>query len=263
VANWSNPGLDKEARVIDIRGLSKNYGEFAAVTDLNLTVEAGEIIAFLGPNGAGKTTTIRMLMGILIPTSGQAFIKGLDCFKDRVEVKRRVGYLPDTLAFYDYVTGRELLEFLGEMHGLSRADSARRAGRLLEEFTLEEAGDEYAVNYSLGMKKKLGLAGAVLHEPDVLLLDEPTNGLDPRAAYEVDERLRSYAQSGKTVFLSTHLLDRAEKLHARIAIIDGGKLVATGPVEQLRHDLAQGGTLEDVYLKVTEKADAPEQVTSP
>jgi ABC-2 type transport system ATP-binding protein len=162
--------------VIAFEGLSKRYGEFVAVRGLSFSVAGGEVFGFLGPNGAGKTTTIRMLMGILVPTSGRASIDGLDCQRERVEVKRRVGYLPDSPIFYDFLRGREILEFVGEMHGQPRKDARRNAQRLLDALALGEAAEEYAVNYSMGMKKKLGLACALIHDPPVLILDEPTNG---------------------------------------------------------------------------------------
>ena len=214
--------------MIAFRHLGKRYGEFTAVKDLELAVEKGEVFGFLGPNGAGKTTTIRMMMGILVPSSGHATIDGLDCQSDRVELKRRVGYLPDTPIFYDYLRAREILEFVGEMHGLPRAEVEQRANRLLGELMLDDASEEFAVNYSAGMKKKLGLACALIHDPAVLILDEPTNGLDPRASREVQDRLRVAAAQGKTIFLSTHLLDMAERLCSRVGIIHKGELVAVG-----------------------------------
>jgi ABC-2 type transport system ATP-binding protein len=243
--------------MIEIASLSKKYGEFTAVNALTLRVEPGEIFAFLGPNGAGKTTTIRMLMGFLVPTSGGASIDGLDCFRDRVEVKRRVGFLPDEPRFYDYMTARETVELMAEMHGMPRPRARERADALLAQFALSDAAGEYAVNFSTGMKKRLALACALVHEPKVLILDEPTNGLDPRAAHEVDVLIRDLGQQGKTVFLSTHLLDRAEKLCSRVAIIDRGQLVAHGPIAELKAKLARGGSLEELFLAVTEPAAAP------
>ena len=176
--------------MISFHHLRKDYGAFTAVCDLTLDIGAGEVFGFLGPNGAGKTTTIRIMMGILVPTSGSVTIDGRDCQRDRVEVKRRVGYLPDNPMFYDYLRGREILVFVGEMHGLDRREAETRAERLLHDLRLEDAAEDYAVNYSTGMKKNLGLACALIHDPPVLVLDEPTNGLDPRAARDVQERLR-------------------------------------------------------------------------
>jgi ABC-2 type transport system ATP-binding protein len=241
-----------DEKMIGFEQLSKKYGEFTAVSELDLRIEKGEVFGFLGPNGAGKTTTIRMMMGILVPTSGRIVIDRLDCQRDRVEVKRRVGYLPDNPIFYDYLRGREILEFVGEMHGQSRPEARKNASALLADFVLEDASEEYAVNYSAGMKKKLGLACALIHDPSVLILDEPTNGLDPRASHEVQERLRLSAARGKTIFLSTHLLDMAQRLCDRVGIIDKGHLVAVGPLRELQDKVDPGGTLEEVFLKVTQ-----------
>ncbi len=240
--------------MIEFQGLSKVYGSFNAVKPLTLTVRRGEVFGFLGPNSAGKTTTIRMMMGILVPSGGQVLIDGLDCQAEPAEVKRRVGYLPDTPVFYDYLRGREILQFVAEMHGLPRAEAAQRSNRLLAEFGLTEAGEDYAVNYSLGMKKRLGLACALIHEPSVLILDEPINGLDPRASRDVQERLLAAAARGVTIFVSTHLLDMAEKLCDRVGIIHRGELVATGTLDEIRAESSASGSLEDVFLKITEES---------
>src|SRR5262245_18282849 len=197
---------------IELQGLTKRYGEFTAVCALDLGVERGEVFGFLGPNGAGKTTTIRMLMGILAPSAGRATIDGLDCHRDRAEVKRRVGYLPDSPMFYDFLRAREILEFVGEMHGHTRRDARTHARRLIADLGLADAAEEFAVNYSMGMKKKLGLACALIHAPTVLILDEPTNGHEPRAARDVEEMLRAIASEGRTIFLSTLLMYLAERL---------------------------------------------------
>jgi ABC-2 type transport system ATP-binding protein len=246
--------------MIEFQGLSKVYGGFNAVKPLTLSVRRGEVFGFLGPNGAGKTTTIRMMMGILVPSAGRVMIDGLDCHAEPAEVKRRVGYLPDTPIFYDYLRGREILQFVAEMHGYPRAEAAERGARLLAEFGLEEAGEDYAVNYSLGMKKRLGLACALIHDPAVLILDEPINGLDPRASRDVQERLLAAAARGVTIFVSTHLLDMAEKLCDRVGIIHHGQLVATGTLDQLRADASASGSLEDVFLKITAEAETESQV---
>jgi ABC-2 type transport system ATP-binding protein len=237
--------------MIEFHAVSKTYGDFTAVRALELGVDKGEVFGFLGPNGAGKTTTIRMMMGILVPTDGRITIDGLDCQADRLAVKQRVGYLPDNPIFYDYLRGREILCFVGEMHGQPRDEAQRRAGALLDELALEDASEEFAVNYSTGMKKKLALACALIHDPAVLILDEPTNGLDPRASRHVQDRIRLSAAQGTTIFLSTHLLDMAERLCGRVGIIDKGDLVAVGPLKDLQDKLVPGGSLEEVFLKVT------------
>ncbi len=241
--------------MIEFHEVSKTYGEFTAVRKLALAVDKGEVFGFLGPNGAGKTTTIRMMMGILVPSDGRITIDGLDCQADRLQVKQRVGYLPDTPVFYDYLRGREILTFVGEMHGQPRDEAQRRTATLLDELALEDAAEEFAVNYSTGMKKKLGLACALIHDPAVLILDEPTNGLDPRASRHVQDRIRVSAAQGKTIFLSTHLLDMAERLCGRVGIIDKGDLVAVGPLKDLQDKLVPGGSLEEVFLKVTQADD--------
>jgi ABC-2 type transport system ATP-binding protein len=253
--------LPETLPVITFDGLSKQYSEFVAVRGLAFSVLRGEVFGFLGPNGAGKTTTIRMLMGILVPTAGRASIAGLDCQRDRVEVKRRVGYLPDAPIFYDFLRGREILEFVGEMHGQSHGAAVANAARLHDELALAEAAEEYAINYSMGMKKKLGLACALIHDPPVLILDEPTNGLDPRAAREVQDRLRRSSAEGKTIFLSTHLLDMAERLCSRVGIIHQGELVAEGSLGELRSKIVPGGSLEEVFLKVTQPEGAASEHT--
>ncbi|CAN7551321.1 ABC transporter ATP-binding protein [Pseudoduganella sp. LjRoot289] len=244
--------------MIAFQGLSKSYNGFEAVKPLSLTVPRGEVFGFLGPNGAGKTTTIRMLMGILVPSAGRVLVNGLDCRADAAEVKRHVGYLPDTPIFYDYLRGREILQFVAEMHGFSRSEAAGRAHRLLRELGLEDVTEEFAVNYSLGMKKKLGLACALVHNPKVLVLDEPINGLDPRAARDVQERLLAAAAQGTTIFISTHLLDMAERMCSRVGIIHRGALVASGTLAELRGAAHADSSLEDVFLKITDEAGAPE-----
>ena len=244
-----------DAPLVELRGLTKVYGAFKAVDAVTLDVPRGEIFALLGPNGAGKTTTIRMLMGILRPTGGSARVDGLDCFADRVEVKRRVGYLPDEPVFYDYLRGGELIRFVGGMHGLDVAETDRRSAPLVERLELGDALGEYAVNYSKGMKKKLALLCAMLHDPALLILDEPTNGLDPYATRTLLDLVREKAAAGRTIFYSTHLLDQAEKLCKRVGIVHKGRLAATGTIEELRAGLAAGGTLEEVFFAVTGGAD--------
>ena len=243
----------KLTRMIEFQQLTRTYGDFTAVEPLSLTVQRGEVFGFLGPNGAGKTTTIRMMMGILVPSGGRALINGLDCHGERALVQRQVGYLPANPIYYDFLRGREILQFVAEMHGMARGDAEQHAVRMLTEFGLEEVVDEFAVNYSMGMKKKLGLACALIHDPQVLILDEPINGLDPRAARDVQERLKQAAAAGKTIFMSTHLLDMAEKVCTRVGIIHRGELVATGSLEELRQRVDENASLEEVFLKVTDE----------
>jgi ABC-2 type transport system ATP-binding protein len=237
-------------KLVEIDGLTKAYGSFCAVDHLSLTVSHGQIFALLGPNGAGKTTTIRMLMGILAPTSGSAQIDRLDCFRDRAEVKRRVGYLPDEPVFYDYLRGSEIIRFTGDMHGLNRKEIEARTQPLLHDLELSDALEEFAVNYSKGMKKKLALVCAMLHDPALLILDEPTNGLDPFATRALHKVLREKAAVGRTIFFSTHLLDQAEKLCTQIAIMAKGKLAAHGTLSGLRARLSSDSSLEEIFFSV-------------
>lgn len=240
----------QSASLVESQGLSKAYGAFEAVKDLTFSVSYGQIFALLGPNGAGKTTTIRMLMGILAPTSGSARIEGYDCFRDRVEVKRRVGYLPDEPVFYDYLRGSEIIRFSGEMHGLSRAEIETRTGNLIEQLELSDALEEFAVNYSRGMKKKLALVCALIHDPPVLILDEPTNGLDPFATRQLHQLIKDKSAAGRTVFFSTHLLDQAERIATDIAIMVNGRLAARGTLAELRARLSTDSSLEEIFFSV-------------
>jgi ABC-2 type transport system ATP-binding protein len=241
--------------VIETFALSKKFGEKAAVSDLSLRVEPGEVMGFLGPNGSGKTTTIRLLMGLLRPTAGRASILGRDCHSDAVALKHVVGYLPDEPFLYPYLTGLELLEFVAGLHGFSRADARRRAEETAERLGLEASASAYTVTYSHGMKKRLALAMALIHDPQVLIMDEPTNGLDPRGAREMRETIARLAARGRTIFLSTHLLEAAERLCHRVSIIRGGVLQVVGAPAELRARYASspGTTLEDLFLQVTEQ----------
>ncbi|MFH1074260.1 MAG: ABC transporter ATP-binding protein [Candidatus Firestonebacteria bacterium] len=235
--------------------LTRKYGDFTAVNALNLKVKKGEIFGFLGPNGAGKTTTIKMFAGILIPTSGEAKIKGLSCHPERHEIMKFTGYLPDELAYYDYLKGSEILEFVARMHDISAAEAKTKAQALFERLALSDASEEYASNYSRGMKKKLGLACALIHSPEVIIMDEPTSGLDPIASREITGLIQELASKGVTIFLSTHLLNQAEKLCHRVGIIDQGILKAVGTVAELREVLAPGGSLEEVFFAVMDDQD--------
>jgi len=237
--------------IISISGLRKSYGEFEAVRGIDLEVNEGEIFSLLGPNGSGKTTTIRMLMGILQSSAGRARIHGLDCFRDRAEVKKHVGYLPDEPVFYDYLRGKEILNFVGEMHGIPRDRILSGVMDLATDFELLDALNDYAVNYSKGMKKKLALICALLHDPHLLILDEPTNGLDPMTTRKLHKLIMELAAKGTSVFFSTHLLDQAEKLSDRVAILNEGELAAVGRLEELRQRTGSDSSLEEIFFLVT------------
>jgi ABC-2 type transport system ATP-binding protein len=249
--------------IVEIRGLTKKYGGFSALSDLDLEVRRGELFALLGPNGAGKTTTMRMLMGILKPSAGTACISDLNCFEDRVAVKRLVGFLPDEPVFHDYLRGIEIIRFVGGMHGLSAAEVEARAWPLIERIELADATHEFAVNYSRGMKKKLGLVCALLHEPQLLILDEPTSGLDPIATRRLNELLLEKVHAGMTVLLSSHLLDQVQKLCLRMAIISGGRLAAVGTLEELRLRATAESSLEEIFFAVANESSANAAVSTP
>lgn len=252
-----SPAADEAVRsehagpAILVESLTKTFGSFTAVRGLSMDVGRGEIVGLLGPNGAGKTTTMRMLIGVLSPTSGSARIAGHDCFAERHVVMESTGYLPDEPAFAGYLRGSELIRFCGRMHGLSSEQIRVRAGHLVARMKLDDALEEYAINYSKGMRKKLALVCALLHEPSVLIVDEPTNGLDPLATRELHALFRSLAADGTAVLFSTHLLDQAERLSDRVAILVDGALAAFGPLDALRERSAPGGSLEDVFFRVT------------
>jgi ABC-2 type transport system ATP-binding protein len=238
--------------IIQASGLTKRFGKLVAVGGVTLEVEAGQVFGFLGPNGAGKTTTIRMLTGLVRPTSGSALVAGFDVVQEPREVKRRVGYLAETPYLYPKLTGREFLAFMGGLYEVPPKVTRQRAEALLSLFELADKADELVETYSHGMRQKLALAGAMLHDPPVLFLDEPTSGLDPRSARLVKDLLVALVGRGHTVFLSTHVLEIAEQLCHRVGIIDHGRVVATGTLDELRHQAqSEAYSLEDVFLQLT------------
>ncbi|WP_276270621.1 ABC transporter ATP-binding protein [Haloarcula litorea] len=232
---------------IATEGLTKRYGDTVAVADLDLTVERGSVFGFLGPNGAGKTSTIRMLTTLTEPTSGTARVAGASV-ADRADVVEHIGVLPEEPPLYDELTGREQLEYVA---GLRGHDDWDRVESLLDRFALAEDADRRVSTYSKGMKQKLGLVQALLHEPDVLFLDEPTSGLDPRAARTVRDTIGEVAAADTTVFLSTHILPVVEELADTVGVLHDGGLVAEGSPEELTDGVESGSTLEDVFLDVT------------
>ncbi len=239
--------------MIETDGLTKRFGGTLAVDGLTLRVEPGEVMGFLGPNGSGKTTTIRLLMGLLRPSAGRASILGRDCHADAVALKRDVGYLPDEPFLYPYLSGVETLELVAGLHGFAPAEARRRAEASAEQIGLGPAARAYTVTYSLGMKKRLALALALVHQPRVLILDEPTNGLDPAGARQMRTAIAEYAAGGRTIFLSTHLLDAAERLCHRVAILQQGQLRAVATPAELRARFGAGPetTLEELFLRMT------------
>ena len=234
--------------LVELTGLAKQFGTLAAVDGVSLAIAPGELVALLGPNGAGKTTLLRILTGTLAPSTGTARVGGLDCFADRARVMADLGYVPDEPVFYDYLRGREVIEFVSDMRGLAREVAAARAGSLVEIFQLGSALEDFAVNYSRGMKKKLALILAFLHDPALLVLDEPLNGLDPYAVRALNELLRERATRGKAVITSTHLLAQAEGVCTRAIIMARGKVIADGTLDALRAQSQTTGSLEEVFF---------------
>ena len=219
---------------------------------ISFRVARGRFFGFLGPNGAGKSTTIKMLTGLLRPTEGEAVIEGHPLERELLAVKRVIGVLPEELPLYERLTGEEYLHFAGRMYGLSREEARRRTDELLAFLSLEEERGKLIVDYSQGMRKKTALAAALIHSPRVLFLDEPLNGIDPISGRVVTDLLRRLAQKGVTMFFTSHVLDVAERLCDEVAIIDRGRLVAQGTLEQIRaqREVGQDATLEDVFLKL-------------
>lgn len=238
--------------MIEFENVTRTYGRKVAVAGLNLTVPPGELFAFLGPNGAGKTTSIKMLVGLLRPSSGRVRLGGYDLATDSRRACRLLGYVPDVPFLYDKLTGREFLHFIAGMHGLDERAAVERVRREMAHFELEEFIDELAETYSHGMKQRLVFAASMLHDPTVLVIDEPLVGLDPRSSRLVKNLLREKANRGAAVFMSTHLLDVAEEIADRIGIVDRGRLLCVGTLDELRQSLSQQHTsLEQMFLEVT------------
>lgn len=242
--------------LVSIRSLVKRFGGFTAVNGLSLEIPPACLFALLGPNGAGKTTTIKLLMGLLKPTEGSVTVCGMDAFEQGVAVKAQVGYLPDEPVFYDFMRGWEIVRFCGEMRGMPVALIRDRCAVMAERLQLTGALDEFAENYSRGMKKKLGLICAMIHEPPLVILDEPTNGLDPHSTVVLHALMRETVAAGRTVFFSTHLLDQAEKLCDRVAIVRNGTVAAEGTLADLRGDSGHDRSLEQLFFELTESAAA-------
>jgi ABC-2 type transport system ATP-binding protein len=241
--------------LIETGHLVKKFGEKVAVNDVSFDVHGGEVFGFLGPNGAGKTTTIKAIVGLLQPTSGTVKVAGYDVQLQPMQAKAASGFVPDTPNLYMKLSARELLRFVGDLYELKPGKIAERSEELLRVFDLAEVRDDPIDSYSHGMKQKVALAAALIHDPKVLVLDEPTVGLDPKSARLIKDMLRQLADRGAAVFLSTHILEIAEHMCDRIGIIDHGNLVAVGTMDELRA-LGKGErSLEDIFLSLTGGAD--------
>jgi ABC-2 type transport system ATP-binding protein len=246
------PSAEARTPAIDVRGLTKAFRGQVAVDHLTFSVARGTFFGFLGPNGAGKSTTIKMLTGLLRPTAGDASIEGLALGQDLLKIKGLIGILPEELPLYERLTGEEYLLFAGRMYGLARDECRKRTDELLEFLSLTEERGKLIVDYSQGMRKKLALAAALIHNPRVLFLDEPLNGIDPISGRIVTDLLRRLASKGVTLFFTSHVLDVVERLCDEVAIIDHGRIVAQGTLAAIRvqREMHQDATLEDVFLKL-------------
>ena len=265
-----NPGRAGNAAAIATENLTRRFGDLTAVQDVNLRVAAGQFFGFLGPNGAGKSTTIKMLTGLLAPTSGRIEILGLDFAREMVAVKQQIGVVPEGLALFGRLTGSEYLTFVGRMYGLDRETTAKRAGELLDFMELADQPTKLVTDYSHGMQKKLALAAAVIHAPKILFLDEPFEGVDAIAAGTLKAMLQRMIMRGATIFLTSHVLEIVERLCSHVAIIHRGQLVAQGSLEELRAGVKSqvGGdgdsklTLEEIFLHTVGGTRSAEQELS-
>ena len=248
--------------MIQTTHLTKYFGKLCAVDSLTLQVAAGEIFGFLGPNGAGKTTTINMLTGLLQPTSGTATLDGYDIQTQSLQAKAILGLMPDTPQIYETLTGRQFVRLVADLYEVPPQQSDNEMETLLVQLELTDAADELIKSYSYGMQKKILLISVLVHHPRILFLDEPTSGLDPRSARTVREILRERCEQGSTVFLTTHILEIAERLCDRVGIINKGQLIASGTLSELQaqkdsrreHPIANPtATLEDIFLALTEE----------
>jgi ABC-2 type transport system ATP-binding protein len=238
--------------MIQLQQLTKRYGDFTAVDGINLEVPRGELFGFLGPNGAGKTTTLRMIAGILQPSSGRVLAGGLDVHRQPNEAKARMGFIPDRPFIYEKLTGMEFLRFVAGLYGQEGARVEHRSRELLALFQLEDWRDELVESYSHGMRQKLIISSAFVHRPEVIVVDEPMVGLDPRAARTLKDLFREYVRRGNTIMMSTHTLEVAEGMCDRIAIIRKGRIAAAGTMADLRRHAERGDEgLEDIFLRLT------------
>jgi ABC-2 type transport system ATP-binding protein len=260
--------LQQPRPLLEAEHLVKRFGDFAAVNDINLTVQAGEVFGVLGPNGAGKTTTISMCTGLLRPTSGSVRIAGHDVIGEAQRVKPLIGYVPDEPYLYDRLTAREFITLMGELYGVTDTLAAR-VDQLLDYFDLKDAADSQIAGYSHGMKQKTALSGALIHNPQLLFLDEPTVGLDPKSARLLKDTIRSLVAQGRAVLLCTHILEIAQAICDRVAIIDAGRVIAQGSLEELRNaaHASRDESLEDIFLRLTgeheEERDVAKELSAP
>lgn len=247
--------------MIEISNLTKRYGNITAVSDLNLTIPSGQFFGFLGPNGAGKTTTIKTLVGLLKPSSGTVKVEGFDVQKQPIQAKQVVGFIPDKPFIYEKLTGREFLQFNAGLYQVAPNEIESRIAQLLDTFELSDWGNELVESFSHGMRQKLVMSAALIHQPKVIVVDEPMVGLDPKGARMVKKIFREICTQGTTIFMSTHTLEIAEQMCDKIAIIQKGQIIAEGTIDELRR-LAKSSlsSLEDIFLELTGGHDMKEVI---
>lgn len=240
--------------LLKIQNVSKTYGKakVKAVDNISLEVKPGEIFGFLGPNGAGKTTTIKMIVGLLKPDEGIITVNGVNVWEEPLKAKSMISYVPDSPEIYDKLKGIEYLNFIADMYGISKEERKRKLDYYLDLFEIKDAVGDVIASYSHGMKQKIVLTAALLNNPELFILDEPMVGLDPKSAFNLKEIMRDMCNKGKTVFFSTHVLEVAEKLCDRIAIINKGKIIALGTMDELRSHAEERESLEKIFLELTE-----------
>ena len=237
--------------ILKIDGITKKYGDFVAVDNLSLEIKSGEICAFIGHNGAGKTTTLKVAIGILVPDEGDVFIDGISVIRDPLGAKARGAYIPDNPDLYDFMTGIKYLNLIADIYGVNSEDRTERINSLAERLGIIDALSSKIATYSHGMKQKLAVISAFIHSPKLIMMDEPFVGLDPVAAHTLKEMMREHCNRGGSIFFSTHVLDVAEKLCDKVAIIKGGVLVVSGSMSEVRGD----ASLESVFLELEEDKD--------
>lgn len=238
--------------MLEIKNLTKKFGDKVAVNDIDLSVKSGEIYGFLGPNGAGKTTTIKMIVGMLMPDGGSISVDGIDAINDDVEAKRQIAYVPDSPEIYDIMTGRQYLNFIADVFELSDEERNKQIDRYAEVFEMKENLDVMIAGYSHGMKQKIVIMGALIHSPKLLILDEPMVGLDAKSSFRLKEIMRALADEGRTVFFSTHVMEVAENLCDRIGIINKGKIITVGTLDEIKAAAKDTGSLEKIFLELTD-----------
>jgi ABC-2 type transport system ATP-binding protein len=249
--------------MVRLEGVTKRYGSFTAVDDVDLAVPRGRVFGFLGPNGAGKTTTIRMIAGVLLPTGGSIVIGGDDLARSPASAKARIGYIPDRPYLYEKLSGGEFLRFVAGLWGKDGREAEERAQRLLDLFSLSEWKHELIESYSHGMRQKLLISSALIHQPELIVVDEPMVGLDPRSARILKDLFRTFVSNGGTVFLSSHTLEVVEAICDEIAIIHEGRIIARGTMDELRSQADAGEAhLEEIFLKVTGGEEVADIVAS-